>query len=328
MTSLLTLLSCNKNEYHLGDETNPYESAYLPIESNGGIPILFRMNDIVGAEVEPMSTRADGDALYDPLLVDRQIGLFIIVDTDYQRVLQGLAPTSGYHYYNIRGTVLDDGSISVEDTLLYYPLYKEAQIAVVAYSPYNPQLSNRVLYEGLNWQLESDQTVAEFLYESDLLVGHPIDGNPIRCTLDNNMSTVTIPLSFYHRCSRIIVDVEIPKDRENLLCENVLVNICNIPIQANHNLFDGNSQIQETSIGQINMLNALYSTGEVDDEVTRFRATAIVQPQQYDSQLPPEIHVTLQNRYAGRADTTIVRKDLNGTDFSQGRDVNYLIKIN
>lgn len=303
------------------DEMNGNQSSESKSGSSpyGNVPISFRVNNIVTAEVTSATTRAGSDALAEPDLLNKQVGLFVLSESDYDRVLEGSAPISDYHYYNIPGTVRSGGAIEVT-TPMFFPILRDAKIAVMAYYPYDENITGS-LYQGITWLLQEDQSSNENFNKSDLLIGLPTGDNPIEYASVNGVTT-PISLNFVHKCSRVVVDVEMPDD-ETHECEYVEVSINDIPKEATINPWTGTVQTQD-NLYSIKMFDDYYINGDVDNGKRKFTTTAIVLPRENNQ---PEISVTLKNRTNGEGDITYRRTDLNGTEYVSGGTVRYSISI-
>jgi hypothetical protein len=224
--------------------------------------------------------------------------------------------------------VRSGGAIEVT-TPMFFPILRDAKIAVMAYYPYDENITES-LYQGITWLLQEDQSSNDNFYESDLLIGLPTDltdptdpngGNPIGYDPDNGVTT-PISLNFAHKCSRVIVDVEMPDD-ETHECESVEVRINDIPKEATINPWTGIVQTQN-NLYPIKMFDDLYINGVVDNGKRKFTTTAIVLPRENNQ---PEISVTLKNRTNGEGDITYTRTDQNGTEYVSGGTVRYSISI-
>ena len=321
------MLSCSDSDSRLDDDASKVQNAADNSGSMDRIPMRFRVGNIAELSISSKTTRADASGLIDPSIIGKEIGLFVILDTDYQRALNGQELKSGFRYSNIRGIVQSDGSIEIPDTIIYHPLYQQSEMAVIAYSPYRADMPDSVLYKGEILQINDNQTTPDLMFENDLLVGTPAIGNPFRATPPYDLTPQTVSLTFSHSYCRLIVDVELPYGDEEFTCENVLVNMNNISLEAKVNILADTVMVDTSSISSVQMLNTPYNTGTIENDVISYRATAIIFPQQYDNQRPPEIAITLQNRPGDLADTTIVRQDVHYTDFIKGRDVRYSVRI-
>lgn len=320
------MLSCSDSDSRWDDASN-VQNAADNTDMASRIPMRFYVNNIAELSVSSMTTRADETGLIEPSIIGKEIGLFVILDTDYQRAQQGLELKSGFRYSNIRGIVQSDGSIEIPDTTIYHPLYQQSQMAVIAYSPYRADMPDSVLYKGEMFRINDNQTVSDLMFDNDLLVGTPTIGNPFRVTPPLDLTPQTVSLTFSHAYCRLIVDVELPYGEESLTCENISVNMNNIPLEARVNILSETIETDATTIGSVEMLNTPYTSGTIENDVISYRATAIIFPQQYDNQRPPEIAITLQNRPGDQPDTTIVRQDVHNTDFVKGHDVRYSVRI-
>lgn len=321
------MLSCSDNDSKWEDDAPKVQNKDDNSYSENKIPMRFYVNNIAELSVSSMTTRADETGLIEPSIIGKEIGLFVILDTDYQRAQQGLELKSGFRYSNIRGIVQSDGSIEIPDTTIYHPLYQQSQMAVIAYSPYRADMPDSVLYKGEMFRINDNQTVSDLMFDNDLLVGTPTIGNPFRVTPPLDLTPQTVSLTFSHAYCRLIVDVELPYGEESLTCENISVNMNNIPLEARVNILSETIETDATTIGSVEMLNTPYNTGIIENNVISYRATAIIFSQQYDNQRPPEIAITLQNRPGDQPDTTIVRQDVHNTDFVKGHDVRYSVRI-
>ena len=302
------------------DEMNGNQSSESKSGSSpyGNVPISFRVNNIVTAEVTSATTRAGSDALAEPALLNKQVGLFVLSESDYDRVLEGSAPISDYHYYNIPGTVCSGGAIEVT-TPMFFPILRDAKIAVMAYYPYDENITGS-LYQGITWLLQEDQSSNDNFYESDLLIGLPTGENPIEYASVNGVTT-PISLNFVHKCSRVVVDVEMPND-ETHECEYVEVSISDIPKEATINPWTGIVQTQN-NLYPIKMFDDLYINGVVDNGKRKFTTTAIVLPRENNQ---PEISVTLK-RANEEDNITYTRNDQIGRNYESGGTVRYSISI-
>ena len=321
------MTSCSDSNSIFEEDSKKYQNATGTSDAENKIPMRFYVNNIAELSVSSMTTRADETGLIEPSIIGKEIGLFVILDTDYQRAQQGLELKSGFRYSNIRGIVQSDGSIEIPDTTIYHPLYQQSQMAVIAYSPYRADMPDSVLYKGEMFRINDNQTVSDLMFDNDLLVGTPTIGNPFRVTPPLDLTPQTVSLTFSHAYCRLIVDVELPYGEENLTCENISVNMNNIPLEARVNILSETIETDATTIGSVEMLNTPYTSGTIKNDVISYRATAIIFPQQYDNQFPPEIAIKLDNRPNERPDTTIVRQDVHYTDFIKGHDVRYSVRI-
>ena len=322
LTLAIVLLGACSDDLSSGDGRNANQTTENKSGENlyGNVPITFRVNNIVSAEVTSASTRAGwSDANAEPSLAGEQIGLFVLIKSDYERVTQGSDPISDYHYYNVQGTVDVNGGITV-NTPMFFPITRDSKIAVVAYYPYDAGKTENILYNGIPWQLKSDQTSSEDFYASDLLIGLPTDGNPIEYASEEGVTT-PIELTFKHKCTRVVVDVKIPT---TVVYNTVEVSIGDIPLQATINPWDGSvSSSSYGESGTIKMLEANYADGTDGDDTKSFKTTAIVLPREGNA---PTIGVTLKDA-EGETLRTISRHDVGGTTYASGGNVNYSVTI-
>lgn len=321
------MTSCSDSDSRWDEDISKEQTENNNTAELNKIPIRFCVSNLTDVDITPMTTRADASGLVEPSIIGKEIGLFVILDADYQRALEGQELKSGFRYSNIRGTILSDGSIEIPDTILYYPLHQQSQMAVIAYAPYRDNMPDSILYKGEMLQINDNQTTPDLMFENDLLVGTPAIGNPFRVTPPYDLTPQTVSLTFSHSYCRLIVDVELPYGDEEFTCENVLVNMNNISLEAKVNILAETVKVDTSSISSVQMLNTPYNTGIIENNVISYRATAIIFSQQYDNQRPPEIAITLQNRPGDQPDTTIVRQDVHNTDFVKGHDVRYSVRI-
>ena len=320
------------------------------------VPMKFAVSGWLSTEVSPMDTRVLMSDDEQRSLVGEEIGLYIMLESDYENVLQGLPLQSEYRYMNVRGTIMSDGSIAILDTVLYYPLYKEAKVAVVAYSPYREDMSDNILYNGGIQSIESNQTSIDGFYISDFLTGKPESGNPFRDVAADGTPQST-QIVFSHAYSRVVVTIDMPYKEAVSKYERIFVTLDNAPLSANVNFLSNYIEVLPESKGSIVMLDEMLSeqpssdsgitsgngtddgwlrgNGDIDTPAhTRavvggnftFQAAAIVFPQETTSLTPPQFTITLKGRQE-IPDTTIVRTDTFGTVYMPGRDVRYRIRI-
>lgn len=303
-------------------EVQEHKEAQLPTL----VPLKFSVAEGVSLDVQSIKTRAAVSDVSERSLVGEAIGLFIMLDTDYERVQQGLPLCSGYRYVNVKGIVQADGSISVEDTTLFYPLYQLSKVSVVAYAPYREGLDESVLYEGRMLTLQDDQTTGEGVLENDLLLGYPIAGNPFRNTLSDNVTPQVASIAFSHAFSSIRVTLEMPADDISMQCDSIFIALKNVPLRARVNLLTGQAEGLAESVGTIHLLAASYINGLRSNDVITFQASGIAFPQGYDVQNPPQFVVTLKGR-PGLPDATFERTETHGADFRAGHEVRYSIHL-
>lgn len=289
-------------------------------------PMRFSVDDIVSIGVESAKTRAAISEMGERSLVGEEIGLFVVLDSDYERAQQGLPLRSGYRYVNVKGIVQADGSITVEDADMYYPLYQQTKVAVMAYSPYREEMDDVFLYNGEELSVDEDQTIDKKVFQCDLLLGLPVVGNPFCKTMIDNLTPQVTSLQFTHAFSNIRVTLEMPADDISMQCDSIFIALKNVPLRARVNLLTGQVQGLAESVGTIQLLAASYTNGLRSNDVITFQASAIAFPQGYDVQNPPQFVVTLKGR-PGLPDATFERTETHGADFRAGHEVRYSIHL-
>ena len=288
------------------------------------IPMKFSLSGWLSTDVSPVSTRALMGEEEKRSLVGEDIGLYIMLDTDYERVLHGMPLQAEYRYMNVRGKIMPDGSIYVANKTLYYPQNQQSRVAVIAYSPYREDMPDDILYKGTVLSIQDNQSSMESLNKSDLLIGFPEKGNPFRDAFANGDSQSTL-ISFSHAYSRIFLTVDLASKTDAAIYESITVALDNTPLNARVNLASSLIEALPLSKARMEMLNEQLGRN-LNGGTASFQAAAIVFPQEYDSENPPRFIVTLKGR-PGFPDKVVIRTDTLGTAFSPGRDVRYSIHI-
>lgn len=172
--------------------------------------IRFTTNSLVSAEVE---TRAAGVPEGQTLKAGDRIGIFVLMARDMKTGDTQIINNTQYGYHNIMGVVQEDGSIDVRRVTLYYPINQEDKVVIMAYAPYEPYKDLLPAEVGsfytpqLTTTLKADQSLDVNYTASDLLIGLPEDGNPVR------KNGEPVRLKFVHNGSRIklALDIEAAK---------------------------------------------------------------------------------------------------------------------
>ena len=291
------------------------------------MPLSFSVAGGVSVDVVPM-TRAEGGGEEERQLgPGEEVGLYVMLESDYERARLGLPLQGDYRYVNVRGTVLADGSISVTDTVLYYPLGAASSVAVVAYAPYRENVSDSILYQGEVFSVAADQVSLGRREASDLRIGVPTGGNPFsRPAAGGGASAAAVPLIFAHAYSRLYVTLELTGGEEARRCEEVQVELLNAPLKARVHPLTGEVVPLAESESTMLLMDAPYAEGVASGDAVSFQSSSIVFPREFDELNPPQFAVTLRGRTEGR-DTTILRTDWSGTAFESGRDVRYKIQL-
>lgn len=285
------------------------------------VPITLHYSGMVSAEVMANSRVASAATLDHPMLPGTEIGLFILHEKDYEDMINEEYSDRTYGYTNIRGVLKADGSIDIPDTTLYYPLAKDARVAIIAYAPYNAELiaDSRILKGHVS--ISDDQSSEADVMNSDLLIGAPLASNPIRSSSGNT----PIDLQFRHALTMVELTVDVEASALSL-CSSIDVEMTNCPTGIYNNMITG-AWGETTSTGNVKIASfpgiKMANLSPSKDHFT-YTCSAIALPYTFDDTQKPQFTITFRNSAANSgADLVEVRTDDETPEYLAGKVVRY-----
>lgn len=314
--SAITLLcvlffGCNSETYEIDRVINSSPSV-----------MNLKAGDIVSVEIEKGTRSTNLDATANSLMPGTEIGLFVMTERDYHTMLSGSTVENPYYGYdNIRGIIKANGDIEIPDTILYYPINKNEKCAIVAYSPYNSNLTNSIITTGDKFILTKNQSTDNGVKENDILVGAPSAGNPIGQSEENE----TVNLMFSHRFTQVILDIDIPVTPSKI-CQNIVVTMLNVSSSAKVNILSGETIVNQDDVDEIVLADMPgIEDSELATTVNR-KCSALVFPQKHDTEIPPTFRIEFLDE-SGNVINHYDYQDLTGTEYLPGNTVRYHISV-
>lgn len=255
-------------------------------------------------------------------------------DVDRNAILIADAYRDGitYGYENVKASISADGTITRADGLDFiYPLHRADRVAIMAYAPYDENITYTELKSGFPVVVNHEQVGDAAMQQSDLLFGTPSAGNPVsrgdgigdgtgegvgEATDGWNAIEASRPVSltFRHSMSGIRLHAKIANTAE-FRSDSIILTMGNVALadtllplltaEADEGVFFGSPVAEPSSVTMVR----LAGITESDADTVMLSCNALIPPQTVNDGRRVLFGFTFKGRAGGLPDTTIVRTD-------------------